>query len=165
MTQDKFYLSGMQRAQLYYLPSDCQKIQQRWSSRVDGAALFDRSGRSPVLSNFHITVHNIPHYCWKATQMLQINPTQKRNNAESCTSQKAATHRNTAGDCFIQGRQTDRQTLPFHMWSWFVLHRTPIEGNASRLCARFYVNNTKLTPSGSWVPLFFIRSICQTKTI
>lgn len=32
-------------------------------------------------------------------------------------------------------------------------------GNASGLCARLYVSNTKLTPSGSHVPLFFIRSI------
>lgn len=39
------------------------------------------------------------------------------------------------------------------------------KGNASSLCVRLYVNNTKLTPSGSQVPLFFIRSICQTKTV
>ena len=29
MTQDKFYLSGMQSAEFYYLPPDCQEIQRR----------------------------------------------------------------------------------------------------------------------------------------
>lgn len=32
------------------------------------------------------------------------------------------------------------------------------------LCVRLYVSNTKLTPSGSQMALFFIRSICQTRT-
>lgn len=39
------------------------------------------------------------------------------------------------------------------------MHCTEAKGNASGLCARLYVIKTKLTPSGSHMPLFFIRSI------
>lgn len=38
------------------------------------------------------------------------------------------------------------------------MHCILAKGNTSGLCARPYVRNTKLTPSDSYMPLFFIKS-------